>query len=123
MIEPEVMDMMPEATWICARTQIIAEVRRLTAENARMREVIAEALEPGMFGDQHVDRPAGIDPRETEIAVLCERFGYGCVMDCASRLWGAKDNIPKGGNHTVAACASVRKAWCDDARKVLGAVQ
>lgn len=33
-------------------------------------------------------------PEDTAVEILCERYGYGAVMDSAARLWARKD--PRG---------------------------
>ena len=32
-------------------------------------------------------------PEDPHVYVLCERYGYGAVMDAASRLWARKDSM------------------------------
>lgn len=89
------------------------------ATEKQLRELLAEALEPGVFGyqDRSGIRDEGLDPIVT---TLCERHGYGAVMDSASRMWAEKcaKDFP-GSNHTVAACASVRQDWCKRAAAAL----
>ena len=41
-------------------------------------------------------------PEDAFIQELCERIGYGAVMDSASRLWMRKDPV---GAHIIAGCA------------------
>lgn len=55
-----------------------------------------------------------VDPREPEVAKLCERIGYGAVMDCAARLWNRK---APGGAFALAACRSEVDAVLAAARK------
>ena len=84
------------------------------AENQTFRGLIREALQPGVFGIQ--DRSSL--PIDREIDALGERVGYGNLMDNASRAWARKckqEGVP-GGEHTVAACAAVRKNWCKRAK-------
>lgn len=32
-------------------------------------------------------------PEDSHVEVLCERYGYGAVMDAAARLWARKDSM------------------------------
>ncbi len=43
-----------------------------------------------------------VAPEDSEVLKLCERVGYGAVMDSAARQWFAKDGV---GAHTVGPCA------------------
>lgn len=40
-------------------------------------------------------------PEDAVVQALCERIGYGAVMDAAARLWGRKDGV---GAFTVGPC-------------------
>lgn len=44
-------------------------------------------------------------PEDPHVAVLCERYGYGAVMDAASRLWARKDSL---GAFYVGGCIGLR---------------
>jgi hypothetical protein len=56
-----------------------------------------------------LDRDA---PEDAAVDALCERFGYGAVMDAAARLWARRD--PRGAL-TVGPCRatveSARALW------------
>ena len=54
--------------------------------------------------DGHGTRATAIQaPEDAEVRALCERIGYGAVMDSAARQWFLKD---KFGAHTVGPCAA-----------------
>lgn len=44
---------------------------------------------------------------DAEVEALCERVGYGAVMDAAYRLWRRKDPV---GAHTVGPCVGTVQA-------------
>lgn len=43
-------------------------------------------------------------PEDAEVKALCERIGYGAVMDSAARQWFLKDSV---GALTVGPCAGL----------------
>ncbi len=43
-------------------------------------------------------------PEDVEVKALCERIGYGAVMDSAARQWFLKDSV---GALTVGPCAGL----------------
>lgn len=55
-------------------------------------------------------------PEDARIGELCERIGYGAVMDSAQRQWELKDNI---GCFTCGPCLATVKSILDDIDKVL----
>lgn len=55
----------------------------LEVENKQLRKLLAEVLEPGVFGYQ--DRSGIVAPEDPAVKIICERYGYGAVMDSASR--------------------------------------
>ncbi len=89
------------------------------ASKGELVELLQEAIEPGVFGH----RGTVFDPLvgATNIEEICERCGYGAVMQHVQHLWSekAKRNKLEGSEHTVAACAAVRKDWCERARKAV----
>lgn len=44
-------------------------------------------------------------PEDPHVAVLCERYGYGAVMDAASRLWARQDSV---GAFYIGGCIGLR---------------
>jgi hypothetical protein len=50
-------------------------------------------------------------PEDPHVYVLCERYGYGAVMDAASRLWARKDSM---GAFYIGGCIGIKP----DAQKV-----
>lgn len=53
-------------------------------------------------------------PEDPQIEALCERFGYGAVMDAASRLWARGDSL---GAFFIGGCIGLRSD--DEARSLL----
>lgn len=47
-------------------------------------------------------------PEDAEIEALCERIGYGAVMDAAMRLWLRKDR--SGGAFIIGGCEGTVRA-------------
>ncbi len=72
------------------------------------RRALQEAIETLELCDGDGKRAKYIHATEdAEIAVLCERLGYGAVMDAAARAWFLKDPV---GAHTCGpAAATVRR--------------
>ena len=84
-----------------------------------LRAVVEEALEPGVFGEWwNCEDPA---LKHTDLHDICKRHGYGAVMHYVEWLWKTHGQYP-GSEHTVAACAKVRRDWIERAKKALGAV-
>jgi hypothetical protein len=82
------------------------ERRKDAAEE--MRAALRECLEVLELSDPEGHRAAKIRaPEDESIRVLCERIGYGAVMDAAARLWRLKD--PNGAHTTGAAALTVRE--------------
>jgi len=79
-----------------------AELATLRAEVARLREVIREALHGAEARAAQISAP-----EDDEIALLCERVGYGAVMDAAMRLWMRKDPT---GAFIIGGCAGSYRA-------------
>lgn len=85
--------------------------------------LLEEAIEPGMFGPW----VATEDPALANAGLyeLCEERGYGAVIHHIEYLWkmkAEKIGLP-GSEHSVAACASVRRAWIKEARAALAALK
>lgn len=79
------------------------------APNARLIAAAPDLLDCAKLAEQTVHRSKSISaPEDVEIERLCERLGYGAVMDAAARLWVRKDPI---GALTVGPCvATVQSA-------------
>lgn len=52
-----------------------------------------------------------VAPEDHDVRALCERVGYGAVMDSAARQWFAKDSV---GAHTAGPCAITVRALRSD---------
>lgn len=97
--------------------RIIARLER----GEKLEALVREALEPGVFGWQDRYEALGA-PVMPDLLAMCELRGYGNVMDSASRLWAAKcerEGPEAGAYHTTAACAVIRKEWCERAAAAL----
>jgi hypothetical protein len=70
-----------------------------------LEELLDEAVE--LLSNADVDGLRALlirAPEDAEVRELCERRGYGAVMDSACRQWFLKD---PGANHTTGHCAAV----------------
>jgi hypothetical protein len=56
-------------------------------------------------------------PEDAEVKELCERIGYGAVMDSAARQWRKKDPV---GAFTVGPCTYLARDAKEAAEKVVG---
>ncbi len=84
-----------------AAARLEAERDAALSEAAALREIVAG------LGDS-VTRADTTSAREdAEVRALCERVGYGAVMDAASRLWIRKDPL---GAFVVGPCAGTVRA-------------
>lgn len=96
----------------------------MTKTTKQLIKLLNEAMEPGMFAPQ--DRSGITAPEDAEVKALCERHGYGAVMDSASRQWEAK-GIEKHGITgmalTVTTGNEVRRRWCDEAKRAVEAAK
>lgn len=64
------------------------------AETEAVRALAAELVEDYAIAARIVERAQHIQaPEDAEVEALCKRFGYGAVMDAASRLWVGLDPI------------------------------
>lgn len=80
------------STALSREAELVVEVERLRRELEFILEQ-AEARRDGISA-----------PEDPMIKDLCERIGYGAVMDSAARQWQRKDNF---GAHTVGSCVGV----------------
>lgn len=80
--------------WMNNASRLMAERDRLAAANAVLEAKVAglrEAVdEQTKARAQHWLRRTMTAPEDAEVEALCERCGYGAVMDAASRLWARK---------------------------------
>ncbi|WWT39626.1 hypothetical protein [Microcystis phage Mel-JY03] len=72
------------------------------AEVEKLREAAdwQEKQRRDAFARRHINAPE--DPH---VAALCERYGYGAVMDAASRLWARKDSV---GAFYIGGCIGIK---------------
>jgi len=90
-IVPEFADVLSSALDRCEAAE---------ASCAAMRAALENALHPGVFGLCGRESIRSL-PGDDEVREMCERRGYGDVMNRASELWATKDPIAA---HTTAAC-------------------
>ena len=90
-------------------SMLLADIAAAVARAEKAEEEVAWQAEQrhGAFRRRYMNAPE--DPH---VEVLCERYGYGAVMDAASRLWARKDSI---GAFYVGGCIGVRAALPADA--------
>lgn len=69
------------------RDRLAAANAVLEAKVAGLREAVDEQTKARA---QHWLRRTMTAPEDAEVEALCERCGYGAVMDAASRLWARK---------------------------------
>lgn len=79
-----------------------ARIAELEAENAKLRE--AQKWQDEQRARAFLRRFV-VAPEDRAVAELCERHGYGAVMDAASRIWARKDGI---GAFYVGGCIGFR---------------
>lgn len=111
-----------------------AETIRKTLEQDHIREVTKKVARPAVSEaikdlaelltsvDVEGFRAKNISaPEDVEVKELCDRVGYGAVMDSAERQWFLKDG--NGGNHTTGHSAMVIKSTLDKHRDVIEAAK
>jgi hypothetical protein len=74
--------------------------KRVNRQEAQLREM-QEVLN---LMDWRGERQGIMAPEDAEVAALCERWGYGAVMDSAARQWRKKD---PSGCFLVGPCPSM----------------
>lgn len=78
-----------------SKLEAAAEMCTMSARVAELEAKLAKALEPLEWAEsQRTDaiRRAAMSVREDpEVLALCNRYGFGAVMDSASRQWVKKD--------------------------------
>jgi hypothetical protein len=79
---------------IAAADQLAARDRRIAALEADLRSMLTQSKE----------RATLTAPEDTEIERLCQRLGYGAVMDAAARLWRRRDPV---GAQLIGGCIAV----------------
>ena len=75
------------------------------AENERLREALEWVEEQRVSAEERSTYIRA--PEDPAVKMLCERFGYGAVMDSASRQWIRKD--PRGAFY-IGGCVGDRTA-------------
>lgn len=74
-----------------------------------LKKAAAKMAEVLQLSDPEGRRAKGIvAPEDAEIKYLCERIGYGAVMDSAARQWRRKD--PIGAHTTGGSALTVKEA-------------
>lgn len=85
-----------------------ANVLGVLSTTGALVEALEEAREVLALSDGEGVRAKAIrTPEDEAVRELCERHGYGAVMDSAARQWFKKDNV---GAHTTGACAATVRA-------------
>jgi hypothetical protein len=90
--------------------RIAAHIEAQAAEIARLR---GELAWQDRAKAQHYFRRHMTAPEDSAVMSLCERYGYGAVIDAACRLWARKDTR---GAFYVGGCIGL--ASDDDAQKL-----
>lgn len=98
------------------RDRLAAANAVLEAKVTALREAVDEQTKARA---QHWLRRTMTAPEDAEVEALCERCGYGAVMDAASRLWARK---PHGsGAFYIGGCIGFKSD--EEARAALAEVQ
>lgn len=82
------------------RQKARAEAAEAQVEKLRGAADWQEKQRRDAFARRHINAPE--DPH---VAALCERYGYGAVMDAASRLWARKDSV---GAFYIGGCIGIK---------------
>ena len=78
----------------------MATTNALLQENEQLREVVESCA--GSLERTDLDAP-----EDAAVRALCERVGYGAVMDAAARLWGARTILePLRWGHAEERCGA-----------------
>lgn len=88
-----------------SRERLLAEYKKKDAENGKLRKVLREVETVLKLSDPEGDRAKHIiAPEDAAVLGLCQRHGFGAVMDSAARQW--RNNAPLGhiGAYTTGAC-------------------
>lgn len=89
-----------------------------------LRDLINEALEPGVFGQKPDALPDPWIEGSSDgrfLRDLCLRCGFGAVLHHVEAIWRqwAIESGLEGAEHTTAACRSVRESWIRRAKKAM----
>ncbi len=84
------------------QTEIRAEAAEAKVARLEGALELQEQQRVDAFNRRHLNAPE--DPH---VYVLCERYGYGAVMDAASRLWARKDSM---GAFYIGGCIGINPA-------------
>lgn len=100
-----------------------SEVKALQDEVDRLRGILIEALEPGVFGLQ--DRSGISAPEDFRVLALGEEIGFGALMDSAQRMWKrvAREIGHPGSEFTIGCCAATHQNWIARAQEALAKEQ
>lgn len=75
------------------------------ADASRKGAALKRVLEVLMLSDPEGNRAKGITaPEDPQILDLCQRIGFGAVMDSAARQWRTKTGLGHIAAHTTGAC-------------------
>jgi hypothetical protein len=96
--------------WMPLPSDLVAALAR----EAALREAVVFATEQRATAFLRRNMNAPEDPH---VEALCERYGYGAVMDAASRLWARKDG---SGAFYIGGCIGYKTD--DEARAALAAL-
>lgn len=98
-------------------------IAALRIENERLREALVECVDALELSDPEGHRAAHIAaPEDPAVKDLCERHGFGAVMDSAARQWRnhpAYDNIGRVSAYTTGACVGTVQKCLKQARAAL----
>lgn len=96
-----------------------ARIEELEGQLERARVVIVDLLENHENSLPYTKRPNLNVPEDHLVLPICEKWGYGAVMNSASRLWYRKDPF---GAQMGGPCVSVAESSIKEARKVLSEI-
>lgn len=86
---------------------------KLIEQHEDAKSIIAEAIDPGVFGPQFSFQDPLFD---NSLKTLCEKKGYGAVLHHVAWLW--RQAYPSSA-HTVAASVIVRRRFIERAEAFL----
>jgi len=93
----------------------------ITTEILRVLREVEEVL---MLSDPEGNRTRKISaPEDPQILELCQRIGFGAVMDSAARQWRTMGDLGAIGAHTVGACVGTVQATLTMVRELIVRVE
>lgn len=97
------------------------EIVKLKQQLEEAKAILAECIEPGVFGFKP---PSALGPDYPAVKELGDRIGYGNLMSIASAAWGKKlreeHNMPSGGEFSCGPCVTTRDQMINKIKKFLG---